>query len=103
MNEKTYVLIGHFSNENVGVFDEFDIIAVGNDKNALAKKADELLETDLRESPRDHSDDEILSLNDADCLNTNNDILYLTGRAEPHGFSAYHDVYAVLAPLDQNA
>lgn len=96
-DKETYVLVGHFSNENIGVFDEFDIIAVGSDKDALARKADELLETDMRESARDHGEDEILDTDGADCLNTNNDVVYLAGRAEQGSFSAYHDVYAVLA------
>lgn len=92
--EKTYVLVNLYTNENIGVFDEYNIVAVSKDKNRLIRKADEMLATDMRETPRDG--DEMLTSKDADLLNTNNDIMYFTGCAEPDGFICYHNIYAVI-------
>lgn len=98
--EKTYVLVNIYTNENIGVFDEYDIVAVSKDKERLIRKADEMLATDMRESSREG--DEMLTSKDADPLSTNNDIVYLAGCAEPSGFEpggfiCYHNIYAVIS------
>lgn len=97
--EKTYVLISRYTNENIATFDEFDIIAVSKDKESLICKADEMLATDMREGGRE--DDKMLTSEDMDLLNTNNDIVYFTGCAEKDGFTSYHNIYAVILPAEE--
>ncbi len=93
--KELFVILSHYSNENIREFDRVNIHGLFRSLDSAKKAADAMLAKDNKENSF-HQDDIPFTIDDC-CENGvfEECPLYVAGQAEEGNFNSYHDIYAV--------
>lgn len=103
ISPQAFVILSHYSNENIGWFDSVGVHGSYRSLDAAKKAADAMLAKDNEENGF-HRDDIPFTIDDCCEMGVFEECpLYVAGQTEEGNFSSYHNIYAVFGvPLADN-